>query len=331
MFSMSASAKFAALLVGTCASVLPVLAQAQPVPAGYPDKPIKLVVPFPAGGLVDGIARTLAPELAKVIGQSVVIDNRGGAGGSIGAAAVAQSPADGYTLLMVLDTHAINPIVYKKLSYDNEKSFAPISLIAKAPMVAVANESVPANSLADLVKYAKANPGKINYGSVGAGSASHLTAEMFNAKADIRTTHIPYKGGAPAQTDLMAGQIQIMWGTAPYAQTLVRAGRLKALGQASATRSVAFPNLPTTAEQGITDFEAYGWIGMLAPAGTPVSIVNAWNSALGKVTKNPEVSKKLTEQGFELVVSSPKAFGDFVRKEHDAWRDLISSKNIPLE
>jgi tripartite-type tricarboxylate transporter receptor subunit TctC len=328
---MSVRAKLFSLLFGACASSVCVLAQAQALPGGYPDKPIKLVVPFPAGGLVDGIARTLAPELAKVIGQSVVIDNRGGASGSIGAAAVAQSPADGYTLLMVLDTHAINPIVYKKLTYDNDKSFAPISLVAKAPMVVVANETLPVSSLSELVQYAKANPGKVNYGSVGAGSASHLTAEMFNAKADIRTTHIPYKGGAPAQTDLMAGQIQIMWGTAPYAQTLVRAGRLKALGQASSTRSVAFPDLPTTAEQGIAGFEAYGWIGMLAPAGTPEPIINAWNAALSKVTKNPEVSKKLTEQGFELAVGSPREFGDFIRKEQQTWRELISSKNIPLE
>jgi tripartite-type tricarboxylate transporter receptor subunit TctC len=328
---MSVRVKLCALLAtaGLCAATLPLQAHAQS--GGYPDKAIRMVVPFPAGGLVDGIARTLGPELTKILGQQVVIDNRGGAGGSIGAAAVAQSPADGYTLLMVLDTHAINPIVYKKLPYDTEKAFAPISLIAKAPMVAVANEHVPANSLAELVKYAKANPGKINYGSVGAGSASHLTAEMFNAKADIRTMHVPYKGGAPAQTDLMAGQIQMMWGTAPYAQTLVRAGRLKALGQASATRSVAFPNLPTTAEQGIEGFEAYGWVGMLAPAGTPAAIIKTWNSALNKAIQNPEVAKKLTEQGFELEVSTPSAFGDFIRKEHDSWKNLITTRNIPLE
>lgn len=299
--------------------------------AAYPNKPVKIIVPFPAGGLVDGIARTLMNAISTEIKQSIVIDNRGGAGGSVGAAVAAQAPADGYTLLMVLDTHAINPLVYKKLTYDNEKDFAPISLIAKAPMVAVANEKVPVNTLGELVRYAKGKPDAINYGSVGPGSASHLTAEMFNGKAGIKTTHIPYKGGAPAQTDLMAGQIQIMWGTAPYAQNLVRAGKIKALGQASATRSVAFPDLPTAAEQGIKDFEAYGWVGLLAPAGTPPDIVRFWNEQLKKAAQTAEVGSKLREQGFDLVLGSPAEFGKFIRSETQRWQQLIQSRNIALE
>ncbi|WBY01432.1 tripartite tricarboxylate transporter substrate binding protein [Ramlibacter tataouinensis] len=322
--------RFLAAAVGACIGLgasQAALAQS----AGYPNRPVKVIVPFPAGGLVDGIARTLMTAIGAEIKQSIVIDNRGGAGGSVGAAAAAQSPADGYTLLMVLDTHAINPLVYKKLAYDNEKDFAPISLIARAPMVAVANEKVPVNSLGELVKYAKAQPDAINYGSVGPGSASHLTAEMFNMKAGIKTTHIPYKGGAPAQTDLMAGQIQIMWGTAPYAQSLVRAGKTKALGQASAARSVAFPDLPTAAEQGIKDFEAYGWVGLLAPAGTPADIIRFWNEQLKKAANSAEVGNKLREQGFELVLGSPADFGKFIRSETQGWQQLIKARNIPLE
>lgn len=318
-----------AAALGLCVLTLAPATRAQD--AAYPNKPVRVIVPFPAGGLVDGITRTLMIEIAKSIGQSIVIDNRGGAGGSIGAAAAAQAPADGYTLLMVLDSHAINPLVYRKLPYDTDKDFAPISLVARAPMVIVANASLPANSVTELVQYARAHPGAINFGSVGAGSASHLTAELFNMKADIATTHVPYKGGAPAQTDLMAGQIQIMWGTAPYAQSLVKSGKIKALGQASAVRSVAFPDLPTLAEQGIAGFEAYGWIGLLAPAGTPASVVAFWNAQLAKTLKQPAVARRLTDQGFELVGGSPEQFGAFIRGEQKTWEKLIAARNIPLQ
>jgi tripartite-type tricarboxylate transporter receptor subunit TctC len=318
-----------AAALGLCVLALAPAARAQD--AVYPNKPVRVIVPFPAGGLVDGITRTLMTEIARSIGQSIVIDNRGGAGGSIGATAAAQSSADGYTLLMVLESHAINPLVYKKLPYDTDKDFAPISLVARAPMVIVANASLPANSVTELVQYARAHPGAINFGSVGAGSASHLTAELFNMKAAIATTHVPYKGGAPAQTDLMAGQIQIMWGTAPYAQGLVKSGKIKALGQASAVRSVAFPDLPTLAEQGIAGFEAYGWIGLLAPAGTPASVVAFWNAQLAKTLKQPAVARRLTDQGFELVGGSPEQFGAFIRSEQKTWEKLIAARNIPLQ
>ena len=299
--------------------------------AGYPSKPVRVVVPFPAGGLVDGIARVLMPEISRSIGQTIVIDNRGGAGGSIGAAAAAQSAPDGHTLLMVLDSHAINPLVYKTLPYDTDKDFAPISLIARAPMVAVANENFPPNSIRELVEHAKEKPRSINFASVGAGSASHLTAELFNMTANIAMTHVPYKGGAPAQTDLMGGQVQLMWGTAPYAQNLVKAGKLKALGQASATRSAAFPALPTLAEQGFAGFEAYGWIGLLAPAGTPPAIVSFWNQQLAKAVKNPEIAKRLADQGFEVVVGSPESFAGFIKSEQKTWARVIKERSIPLQ
>jgi len=298
---------------------------------GYPAKTVRIIVPFPAGGLVDGMARVLMPEISKAIGQTIVVDNRAGAGGSIGAAAAAQAPADGYTLLMVLDSHAINPLVYKALPYDTDKDFAPISLIARAPMVAVANEGLPANNIRELVQYAKQHPQAVNFASVGAGSASHLTAELFNLTANAPMTHVPYKGGAPAQTDLMGGQVQLMWGTAPYAQSLVKAGKLKALGQASAARSAAFPALPTLAEQGFPGFEAYGWIGLLAPAGTPAPIVAFWNQQLAKAVKHPDIAKRLTDQGFEVVAGSADSFAGFIKSEQKTWARVIKEKNIPLQ
>jgi len=231
----------------------------------------------------------------------------------------------------VARANAINPLVYKTLPYDTDKDFAPISLIARAPMVAVANENFPPNNITELVTYAKQHPNAVNFASVGAGSASHLTAELFDMTANVSMTHVPYKGGAPAQTDLMGGQVQVMWGTAPYAQSLVKAGKLKALGQASATRSPAFPALPTVAEQGLPNFEAYGWIGLLAPAGTPSAVVAFWNQQLAKAVKNPEIAKRLADQGFEVVVSSPEKFGAFIQSEQKTWAKVIKEKNISLQ
>jgi tripartite-type tricarboxylate transporter receptor subunit TctC len=296
----------------------------------YPTKVIRVVVPFPAGGLVDGIARLLLPEVAKSVGQSIIIENRGGAGGSIGTAVVAQAEPDGYTLLMALDTHATNPLVYKKLPFDTLKDLAPISLIARAPMVALANQKFPPNTVRELIKYAKEHPGAVNFGSVGAGSASHLTGELFAQTAQVSMVHVPYKGGAPAQTDLMSGVIQLMWGTAPYAQSLVKAGKLKALGQAGATRSVAFANVPTLTEEGLPKLEVYGWIGLLAPSGTPPSIIAYWNEKLSEAVRNPALAKRLNEQGFEVVAGTPAAFDSFIRDEHNKWAKLISERNIPL-
>lgn len=322
----------ALLAIGLAASPLMTAAQ---VPAStdtaYPQRPVRLIVPFPAGGLVDGVARTLTPDLSKSIGQPIVVENRGGAGGTVGAAAAAQAASDGYTLLMVLDTHATNPLVYRKLPYDAQKAFAPISLIARAPMVAVANEKLPVNDIKGLVRYAKANPSVLNFGSVGAGSASHLTAEMFNHAAGVSMVHVPYRGGAPAQADLMGGQIQLMWGTAPYATSLIKAGNVKALGQASAARSPAFPDLPTLAEQGLPGLEIYGWVGLLAPTGTPEPIIAQWSGLLARVLKDPEVARRLGAQGFEVVASSPERFAAFIQDEQKRWAKLIDERRIPLE
>jgi tripartite-type tricarboxylate transporter receptor subunit TctC len=319
------------LMTAMCVSALSLSGTVHAQTAAFPSKTIRVIVPFPAGGLVDGMARMLMPEISKSIGQTIVVDNRSGASGAIGAAAAAQSPADGYTLLLVLDSHAINPLVYKTLPYDADKDFSPISLIARAPMVAVVNENFPPNNIGELVKYAKEHPNAVNFASVGAGSASHLTAELFNMAANVSMTHVPYKGGAPAQTDLMGGQVQLMWGTAPYAQSLVKAGKVKALGQASATRSVAFPFLPTVAEQGLSGFEAYGWIGLLAPGGTPPSIISFWNQQFANAVKNSEISKRLADQGFEVVVSSPERFRSFIQSEQKTWAKVIKERGVTLQ
>lgn len=259
----------------------------------YPERPVRLVVPFPAGGTVDGLARALGPELSKQIGQSVVIENRGGAGGSLGAAQVARAAPDGYTLLLALDTHALNPLVYKDLPYDNDKDFAPISLIARAPMVAVANKDFEPKDIKSFVAYAKAHPGEINFASVGAGSSGHLTGEMFNQLADVSMVHVPYRGGAPLMTDLLGGRVHMTWGTVPYVSAMVKAGNVHALGQAGAKRSKALPDVPTVAEQGFKGLEVYGWVGILAPAGASDAMLQFWHQALSQAVEHPDVAKSL--------------------------------------
>ena len=297
----------------------------------FPSKAVRLVVPFPAGGTVDGVARTLGPELANAIGQSVVIENRGGAVGSIGAGMVAAAPPDGYTLLLVLDTHAINPLVYKSLPYDTDKDFAPISLVGKAPMVAVATNSLPVNDIPELIKYAKEKPGQINYASVGAGSASHLTGELFNQAAGVSMVHIPYKGGSQAMTDLIGGQVDIQWGTVPYVQEMVKSGKLKALGQTGDVRSQVFPNLKTVTEQGVQGIDAYGWVGLVAPANTPPEILKYWHNTLKTVVTGEKVSERLKNAGFEIALSEPEEFRKFIQYEQDKWSQLIQKQQIKLQ
>lgn len=298
--------------------------------AAFPEKSVRLIVPFPAGGTVDGVARTLGPEIAKEIKQSVIIENRGGAGGSIGAGIAARSDPDGYTLLLVLDTHALNPLVYKNLPYDTDKDFSPISLIARAPMMAVANLNFAPNNVSELIKYAKDHPKKVNFASVGPGSSGHLTGELFNQMANVSMTHIPYRGGAPLMTDLMGGQVEMTWGTVPYVQALVKAGKIKPLGQAGAARSAVFPDVPTVSEQGLPGLEAYGWVGILAPAGTPDDLIRFWHKALSQVMKQPKVAERFKSEGFDIIMNSPAEFKTFVSDEQGKWSKLMTDRNITL-
>jgi tripartite-type tricarboxylate transporter receptor subunit TctC len=274
----------------------------------FPSRPLKFIVPYPAGGTVDGVARNLQVELQKQFGQPVIVENIVGAGGRIGNAQAVRSAPDGYTVVMVYDSYPIDPIVYKDLQYDPWKDLVPVSLVVRAPLVAVASNVLPPNDIKELVAYAKANPGKVDFGSTGVGSSAHLAGELFAQDTGVSMVHVPYKGGAPAQTDMLGGNLQLFWGTPFFATTLMPSGKVKVLGQAGAKRSPALPNVKTLAEQGFDSIEVYGWMGLMMPAGTPPELVNRWRDELAKAVRVPAVANKLAEQGFEIVASSPDEF-----------------------
>jgi tripartite-type tricarboxylate transporter receptor subunit TctC len=298
---------------------------------GYPSKPIHLIVPYPAGGTVDGVARNLQVELAKAFGQPIIVENKVGAGGRIGTAETARAAPDGYTVVMIYDNYPIDPIVYKDLPYDPWKDLTAVSLVARAPLIAVASKALPPNDIKELVAYAKANPGKVDFGSTGVGSSAHLAGELFSQATGIQMLHVPYKGGAPAQTDLLGGNLQLFWGTTAFANTLYPSGKVKLLGQAGKERSPAFPNVKTLGEQGFNSIEVYGWMGSMVPAGTPPEIINRWQAELAKVARIPAVSTKLNEQGFDVVMSTPDEFKTFLAAEHAKWAQLIKTANISLQ
>jgi tripartite-type tricarboxylate transporter receptor subunit TctC len=301
------------------------------VAQGYPTKPIRLIVPYPAGGTVDGVARNLQVELAKAFGQPIIVENLVGAGGRIGTAQAARAAPDGYTVVMIYDNYPIDPIVYKDLPYDPWKDLVPVSLVARAPLIAVASNALPPNDIKELVAYAKANPGKVDFGSTGVGSSAHLAGELFSQATGIQMLHVPYKGGAPAQTDLLGGNLQLFWGTTAFANTLYPSGKVKLLGQAGKERSPAFPNVKTLGEQGFGSIEVYGWMGLMVPAGTPPEIINRWQAELAKVARIPAVSTKLSEQGFDVVMSTPDEFRAFMATEHTKWAQLIRTAKISLQ
>jgi tripartite-type tricarboxylate transporter receptor subunit TctC len=250
----------AALALGLAAGAAPVQAQA------WPAKPIRIVVPFPPGGIVDTLARQLQPRLQQALGQTLIIDNKSGAGGSLGAAEVARAPADGYTLLMVFDAYATYPLVYPKLTFDIHRDLVPVTQIASNPLILVVNPALPAKDLRELVALARSKPGRLNYASVGAGSSNHLTAEYFKSVSGTFVTHIPYRGGGPAQQDLMGGQVDMMFLSAVLAQPFVKAGKMRGLAQTGSQRVQAYADTPTVAESGYPGFDVSSWVGMLAPA-----------------------------------------------------------------
>jgi tripartite-type tricarboxylate transporter receptor subunit TctC len=308
------------LALAAAAAVAPLAAGADT----YPSRPITIVVPFSAGGTTDILARVIGQALHKELGQTVVVDNRAGAGGNIGAALAAKSPADGYTLFMgTVGTHAINQSLYKRLGFDPVKDFAPLTRVAMVPNLLVANPGKPYKTVQELIAYAKSNPGKVNFGSSGSGSSIHLSGELFNALAKVDMVHVPYKGSAPAVTDLLGGQIDIMFDNMPSAIQHVRAGRLRPLAVTTARRSPELPDVPTVAEAGVPGYEATSWFGMFAPAGTPAPVVARLNAALVKVLAQPEVKKKLAEQGAEAYSEKPEAFAEFMRKETAKWGKVV--------
>ena len=311
----------AGLLGGTSA-----LAQA------YPTKPVTIIVPFAAGGTADILARIIGQALTAELGQSVVVDNRAGAGGNIGGQAAAKATPDGHTLFMgTVGTHAINASLYKKMPFDPVKDFAPLTRVANVPNLLVANPAQPYKSVKDLIAYAKANPGKVNFGSSGNGSSIHLSGELFKSLAKVDMQHVPYKGSAPAVTDLLGNQIGIMFDNMPSAIQHVRSGSLVPLAVTTAKRSPELPNVPTIAEAGVPGYEATSWFGMFAPAGTPAPVLAKLNAAIVKVLAQPDVKKKINEQGAEVYSETPEQFAAFIQAESVKWGKVVKESGASLD
>jgi len=297
----------------------------------YPNKPIRFIVPYPPAGGTDIVARILTEPLAAALGQPIIIENRGGAGGNVGTDVAAKSAPDGYTILFTLSSHTINPKLYAKLPFDVEKDFVPISLAALVPQILVANPSVPANNVAELIALAKREPGKLNYASVGTGSPAHIAGELFKLKAGIDIVHVPYKGGGPAITDTLGGQVQLAFVSIPAALQYVKAGKLKALAVTSDKRSQAAPDIPTIAESGVPDCVVNSWYGALAPTKTPPAIVAKLQAAFVRVLAMPEVKEKLFLQGAEAASSSSAEFDRRIRDELKQWEYVIREAKIKAE
>lgn len=308
----------ASVAAASLGAVAPAAAQS------FPTKPITIVVPFSAGGTTDILARIVAQPLGTELGQPVVIDNRAGAGGNIGAAIAAKAPADGHTLFMgTVGTHAINASLYKKLPYDPIKDFAPLSRVASVPNLLVAHPSRPYKTISELIAYGKANPGKVNYASAGSGSSIHLSGELFESMAKIGMVHVPYRGSAPAVNDLLAGQVDIMFDNMPSAIQHVRAGKLRAIAVTTAKRSDQLPQVPTIAESGVPGYEATSWFGLFTKAGTPAPVVAKLNAALAKVLTQPDVKKRIAEQGGLTHAESPEQFAAFIQAESQKWGKVV--------
>ena len=298
----------------------------------YPSKPIRFIVPFPPGGGNDTMARTVGHKLTAALGQQIVIDNRAGAGGIIGAETAARSAPDGYTLFLGgVGSHGINPNLHARLGYDPVTDFAPISLIASAPLILVVHPSVPAKSVKELIQLAQAKPGQLNFASNGKGGSSHLAAEMFKMMTTTDMVHVPYKGLSPALTDLLSGQVQLMFSSTVAILPQVRAGKLRPLAMTGARRSPAMPDVPTIAESGVPGYETASWYGVLAPAGTPRAIVERLNRQIVKITHAPDVRERLATEGADPVGSSPEEFAAHIKRELARWAKVIKQAGIEAD
>ena len=308
---------------------LPTTVSAQ---AAYPNKVITIVVPFAAGGTTDILARLVGQALGTELGQQVIVDNRAGAGGNIGSQLVARAPADGYTLLMgTVGTHAINAALYPKMPFDHVKDFAPISRVANVPNLLVANPQQPFKNVKELIAYAKANPGKINFGSSGNGSSIHLSGELFKMMTKVDMVHVPYKGSAPAMNDLLGNQIAIMFDNLPSAMQHVRSGKLRPIAVTTAKRSPELPDVPTIAEAGLPGYEATSWFGLFAPAKTPADVVDKIDAALIKVLASADLKKRLSEQGAEPYAEKPAQFAEFIKTETAKWGKVVKDSGASVD
>ena len=305
----------------------PLTTPAQP----YPAKSIKIIVPFPAGGIADLYARLIGSRVAESWRQPVVIENRTGAGGNIGADAVAKSPPDGYTLVMsALGPHAVNVSLFSKMPYDPVRDFSPIALVLEAEGLLVVHPSVPAQSVLDLIAYGRAHPGRLTFASAGMGTASHLAGELFKSMARVEMTHVPYKGNVPAITDLLAGQTSLLFATMPTVLPHAKAGKLRAIATIGAVRSAAAPELPTVAES-LPGFEVNNWIGLFAPAGTSPDIVRRWNGEVMRIMQSPDIQARLPAEGARFSPNTPEQFAEFVKAEIAKWAPVVKASGARVD
>src|SRR5436190_3978068 len=319
---------FARILYAVALATIASVAIAQP----YPSKPIRFVVPYPPGGPLDTVARLLGQKVSESLKQPVVVDNKPGAGGNIGADAVAKSAPDGYTILMgAVATHAINPTLYANIPYDPIKDFQPVTQLASTPNVLIVNNSVPASNVREFIAYAKANPGKLNFGSGSTGSAGHLAGELFKTMAGVDMLHVPYKGAAPAMQDLVGGQVQLMFDNFASASTQVKAGKVKALAVTTAKRSALAPDLPTIAESGLPGFDINTWFGIFVPAGTPREAVDRLHAEFTRALALPDIREKITNLGAEPVGSRPEEFAAYVKSEGEKYARVIKASGAKAD
>jgi tripartite-type tricarboxylate transporter receptor subunit TctC len=320
------------------ATVLAVLAGAASLPStvvlaqtNFPSKSITMIVPFPPGGPTDLVARVIAQKMSESMGQSVVIDNRGGANGNLGAMLAVRAVADGYTMLYNTSSITLSPALYKSLSYDVKRDLAPVALTAVVPLALVVGPNVPSNTVSEFIAYAKANPGKLSYGSAGNGNVTHLGAFQFVRANGIDAVHIPYKGSAPADVDLVGGQIQFMTDTVNSVMPFVRDKRLKMLAVTTPKRMSLFPDVPTLAESGMPGFEVGAWQGVMVPANTPKPIIQRLNAEVMKALQSPDVRQKLALQGAEPLGSTPEAYGEYIQRELTRWDNVVKQTGVTLE
>jgi tripartite-type tricarboxylate transporter receptor subunit TctC len=317
------------LAAGACAAsllnALPAAAQE------WPTRPIRIVVPFATGGSADVYARFLAQRLPAILGQSVVVENRPGAGAVIGTDLVAKSPADGYTLLLMSNTHTVNETLVANKPYNLTRDFVAVAPINYADLIFVAHPSVPANNVRDLLKMARERPGKLNYASSGTGTPYHMAGELFKAMSGVYLVHIPYKGSSGARTDLLGGQVDLMFDAVTTMVEQVKAGKVKAIATTGKSRSAVLPNVPTVHESGVPNYEATIWLGVLAPKGTPAPVVNRLNEAISRIVGQPEVQQGWTQQGATGMVMNPQVFDKYVQDDIQKWAKLIQSANIKAD
>lgn len=316
------------VMAGCALALAATLAQAAD---NYPSKPVRIVVPFAPGGATDIMSRLVAERLTAKIGQPVIVENKPGGGTMIASDYVARAEPDGYTLLMAASSLGIAPSIYAKVNYDPIKDFAPVSQVASVVHVLEVHPSVPAKTVGELIAYLKANPGKVSYGSVGAGSSTHLEAELFNSMAGVQMAHIPYKGSAPALNDLVAGRIQVMFDAWASSGPFVKDGRLRALAVTTAQPLASVPELATMSASGLPGYSAMPWLGLVAPAGTPKPVIDTLYRAVAEIVKEPAVKTKFSDLGLDIIGSDPQAFGAFIKQDIATWAKVARDANIRLE